>query len=273
MAVFAVGDLQGCYDPLVRLLDQANFSPDKDTLFCVGDLVNRGPKSLKTLRFLMSLGDSCRPVLGNHDIHLLAMLYGLREPRPNDTLTKILEAPDASIIRDWIRHQPLLIKLKNRRTVICHAGVYPWWTLEFTQKRCQEVERVFQDEQACIKLLKQIYSNKPLKWSNDLNKIQRCRFTINSLTRMRFCSPKGRLNFKESGYAGKLTPSRRPWFDYQNPSLENWRVIFGHWSALGLYVRPNILGLDTGCVWGKELTMAKIPKQLGGPITIYSEPS
>jgi len=271
MAVYAVGDIQGCYDPLRKLLDQVKFDPSSDTLYCVGDLVNRGPKSLKTLHFLMSLDDACVSVLGNHDIHLLAMIYGLRQPRATDTLDKILAAPDVSQIGDWLRSKPLLEVNKKRRMVVCHAGIYPWWSLKFARKRCNEVEAVFKDKEQCIDLLGKIYSNKPLRWSSDLTKTQRCRFTINALTRMRFCSPKGRLNFKDNGYVGMVTDTRVPWFDFNNPGLSGWRVVFGHWSSLGLLIRPKLLGLDTGCVWGRELTLAKIPKSIDGPIKLYSQ--
>ncbi|RBP53755.1 symmetrical bis(5'-nucleosyl)-tetraphosphatase [Arenicella xantha] len=273
MAYYAVGDIQGCYDPLARLLEQVNFDPSIDTLWCVGDMVNRGPKSLKTIRLLKSLEKQCVTVLGNHDIHLLAMLYGVREPRPGDTLKKILNAPDASEIADWLRNRPLLAVDPKRKLVMSHAGIYPWWTLEQAQERALDVEKVFQKEYKCIKLLHQIYSNTPSRWSDDLGKVQRRRFTINSFTRMRFCSPKGHLNLVESGFSGKRRKNRLPWFEYDNPSLIDYRVIFGHWSALGLLNTGDFLGLDTGCVWGKDLTMAKIPKTKNQSVTIYQQPN
>jgi len=259
VAYYAVGDIQGCYDPLVRLLDKVNFDQSKDTLLCVGDLVNRGPKSLKTIRFLKSIDNQCVSVLGNHDIHLLAMLYGVRKPRPLDTLDKILNAPDAQEIADWLRHRPLLDIDKERKTILCHAGIYPWWSLKQARRNAKEVEDSFRNEDKCVKLLKRIYSNRPSKWKDDLGKIQRQRFTINTLTRMRFCSPKGHLNLTESGFKGKGRQNRIPWFDFDNKSTKNYRVIFGHWSALGLMNTPNHLCLDTGCVWGRHLTLAKIP--------------
>ena len=271
MSVYVVGDIQGCYDPLMRILDKADFDDHKDHLYCLGDLVNRGPKSLKTLRFLMKLGDHCNSVLGNHDIHLLAMMYGHRMPRSSDTLNSILKASDAQEISDWLRRRPLVHKLKQRKTILCHAGIYPWWSLKKTFKLANEVEQVFRDEESCQHLLKHIYSNKPLRWSNGLEGIRRQRFIINALTRMRFCSPTGRLNFSDSGYASKITKNRTPWFDYQNPSLDDWRVVFGHWSSAGFVLRGNLLGLDTGCVWGRELTMVKLPKNLDNPIKIYRE--
>jgi len=271
MAYYAVGDIQGCYDPLVRLLDHVNFDPSRDTLLCVGDLVNRGPKSLETLRLLKSLNNHCVISLGNHDIHLLAMIYGIRKPRPQDSLTKILEAHDADQLANWLRNQHLLVVNNRRQFVMCHAGIYPWWTLDEAQKNARDIEAIFRNEKKCVNLLNRIYSNKPSKWDNNLGKLQRRRFTINSFTRMRFCSPKGHLNFTESGFNGKKRKNRVPWFAFDNPSLTNYRVIFGHWSSLGLLNTKTHLGLDTGCVWGNELTMAKIPKKLGKKVTLYTQ--
>lgn len=273
MAYYAVGDIQGCYDPLMRLLDQVNFDSDKDTLLCVGDLVNRGPKSLKVLRFLKSLNKQCVTVLGNHDIHLLAMMYGIREPRYRDTLSKIIDAPDSSELADWLRSKPLLVVNKKRKFVMAHAGIYPWWSFEQSIKNARHVEKHFQDEQKCIKLLSKIYSNHPTKWTPDLGKTQRTRFTINAFTRMRFCSPKGHLNFSESGFKGKSRKNRIPWFEFNNDSLNDYRVIFGHWSALGLLNTRQHLALDTGCVWGNHLTLAKIPKNPDKKIKLFTEPN
>jgi len=273
MAYYAVGDIQGCYDPLSRLLDQVNFDTSRDTLLCVGDLVNRGPKSLKTLRLLKSLKHQCISVLGNHDIHLLALIYQIRDPRPLDSLTRVLEAHDVDELAGWLRERPLLVVNEKRKFVMCHAGIYPWWSLDDARKNALDVEKVLKDEIKCIKLLKRIYNNQPSKWSDELGKIQRRRFTINAFTRMRFCSPKGHLNFTESGFSGKGRKNRIPWFEVDNASLQDYRVIFGHWSALGLLNTESHLGLDTGCVWGRELTMAKIPKSVGKKITLYSEPA
>lgn len=273
MAYYAVGDIQGCYDPLSRLLDKVNFDQSKDKLLCVGDLVNRGPKSLKVLRLLKSLNTQCLSVLGNHDIHLLSMFYGIREPRHLDTLDKILNAHDAPELIHWLRNNPLLVVDHDRKFLMAHAGIYPWWNLSKAQRRAQKVERQFSDEKQCIQLLKQIYSNNPTKWSADLNKIQKSRFTINAFTRMRFCSPKKHLNFSESGYEGKVRKNRLPWFMFPNESVSDYRIIFGHWSALGLLNTRQHLALDTGCVWGHHMTMAKIPKNPDKNITLFTEPN
>lgn len=271
MSHYIVGDIQGCYDPLARLLERVNFDPSKDTLYCVGDLVNRGPKSLKTLRLLKGLKNQCISVLGNHDIHLLAMMYGVREPRSQDTLMKIINAPDAQEIADWLRNLPLLYTNESRKFLMCHAGIYPWWTLEQARQYASNVESVFQNTPKCTQLLKRIYNNTPSKWSDDLGEIRQNRFTINAFTRMRFCSPKGHLNFSESGYKGKTRKNRIPWFKIPNKSTQDYRTVFGHWSAAGLLNTPSHLGLDTGCVWGNEMTMAKIPKKNNMPITIYTQ--
>ncbi len=271
MAHYAVGDIQGCYDQLARLLDKVNFDTNKDTLLCVGDLVNRGPKSLKTLRLIISLKNQCVSVLGNHDIHLLSMLYGVREPRQHDSLDKILVADDAQEIANWLRAQPLLHIDSERRLALCHAGIYPWWSLRKAKKRAADVESVFQNEEKCVALLKKIYSNEPSKWSKGLSKTEQRRFTINAFTRMRFCSPNGHLDHTESGYLGKSTSKRVPWFSIPNAGLDGHKVVFGHWSALGLLNSNQFLCLDTGCVWGREMTMAKIPKNRKKPITLYTQ--
>lgn len=262
MAQYAVGDLQGCYDPLVKLLDQVNFDPSQDTLSCVGDLVNRGPKSLKVLRFLMSMGESCETVLGNHDIHLLAMIYGIRTPRPNDTLDKILNAPDLAELTTWLREKPLVIQNKRNKTLLCHAGIYPWWTRKQALKRARKVERLFADEPRCVTLLSKIYSNTPSRWKQKLSKTKKARFTINAFTRMRFCHTTGHMNFDESGYLGVARPDLQPWFNCPNPSLDNYRVVFGHWSALGFVNQPQFLCLDSGYVWGRDMTMVRLPDRV-----------
>jgi len=273
MALYAVGDIQGCYDQLARLLDSVNYDPTQDRLFCVGDLVNRGPKSLKTLRFLKSLGKSCSAVLGNHDIHLLSMIYGIRNPKANDTLIKVLESEDVAGLARWLRHLPLLVHDEEYKLLMCHAGIYPWWTVKQAKKNAKEVERIFRDEDKCIKLLHKIYANKPSKWDNSLGKTQRRRFIINAFTRMRFCSPQGHLNLTESGYSGRVRKNRIPWFDINNPSLGDHRVVFGHWSALGLMITDQFLSLDTGCVWGRAMTMAKIPQNKDDRLVLYSQPA
>lgn len=261
MATYAVGDIQGCYEPLARLLDKAKFDQSKDTLLCVGDLVNRGPDSLKVLRLLKSLENQCVTVLGNHDIHLLAMHYGIRTPRANDTFEQVLNAPDIDDLIAWLRSKPLMVQFKKNRTILCHAGIYPWWTRKYALSLSTEIQNIFADEKRCIKLLQRIYSNSPSKWSKALGKTQRRRFIINAFTRMRFCSPKRHLNLTESAYAGKHRKNRLPWFEFINKDVEDYRIIFGHWSALGLLNTASHLCLDTGYIWGRHMTLAKIPQK------------
>jgi bis(5'-nucleosyl)-tetraphosphatase (symmetrical) len=190
------------------------------------------------------------------------MIYGLRSPRPNDTLTKTLRAPDIGELADWLRSRPLLSQNKKTKTLLCHAGVYPWWSVNQALEKAAEVEAVFADEKNCIKLLKKIYSNNPSKWSDDLSHTLRSRFIINAFTRMRFCSPQGHLNLSESGYNGASRKNRIPWFDIYNPGLDDYRVVFGHWSALGFLNRPQFLCLDSGYVWGRDMTMVKLPNKM-----------
>lgn len=270
MATYAVGDIQGCYDPLLRLLEQVNFDQSKDTLLCVGDIVNGGPDSLKVLRFLKSVDKQCVTVLGNHDIHLLALIYDIRKPRASDTLLPVLNAPDLDELSHWLRRRPLMVQNEKAKTILCHAGIYPWWTRKQALANAAEVETVFQNEHQCIELLKTIYSNSPSKWKNSLGTIARRRFIINAFTRMRFCSPKGHLNLTESGYSGKVRKNRLPWFKVHNPDLDQYKIIFGHWSSLGLLNTRHHLCLDSGYVWGREMTLAKLSKNPKKRVKIYT---
>ena len=261
MTNYYIGDIQGCYEPVIRLLDKVNFDQSKDTLFCVGDLVNRGPDSYKVLKLLISLNNQCVTVLGNHDIHLLAMIYGIRIPRQSDTLTKVLEAPDLHEISAWLRSKPLMVQSETNKTILCHAGIYPWWSRSDAANYSNEVQYVFSSEQKCINLLKKIYSNSPSKWDQNHGATRRHRFIINAFTRMRFCSPSGHLNLIESAYLGKSRKNRLPWFEIPNPHLDGYRVVFGHWSALGLLNSATHLCLDTGYVWGRHMTMVELTEK------------
>lgn len=269
MAHYVVGDIQGCYDPLLRLLDSVNFDTNSDTLLCVGDLVNRGPNSLKVLRFLQSLGDNCIPVLGNHDIHLLSMLYDIRQPRHTDTLTSILNAPDASDLCAWLRTKPLLHIDRQRQFALCHAGIYPSWSLNDAVNFANEVHSLLVTESTCIELLSNIYDNKPDIWSSSLSGYDRYRFIINALTRMRFCNLDGTLDFTVNDYSKDITDTRKPWFDITNNDLGGYKVIFGHWSSLGLLNTQHYLALDTGCVWGGPMTLAKLGDLANSPVEIF----
>lgn len=258
MAVYAIGDLQGCYDPFRRLLDLIEFDPASDRLWLTGDLVNRGPKSLKTLRFIRSLDDSVVTVLGNHDLHLLAVAYGaVSYTRRFETLRKVLRAPDSDELVDWLRHRPLAHYDRSLGSLLVHAGTYPTWTVKKTLARAREVETALRSSR-CETLLVKMYGNSNGAWSESLRGYKRLRFIINCLTRMRTLTKSGAMNLSYSGVPWRRRKVLTPWFDAENPAWAGTRVIFGHWSQLGLIVMPEVLSLDTGCVWGRQLTAARI---------------
>jgi len=262
MAIYAIGDLQGCYDPFRNLLDELAFDPDKDKLWLTGDLVNRGPKSLKTLRFVKSLGDSAITVLGNHDLHLLALAAGsVRDGVRFDTLRKTLKAKDCDKLLDWLRHRPLAHYDESLDTLLVHAGTYPGWSVNKTLVRAAEVEKELQGKQYKV-LLGKMYGNTPSSWSGNLTGYKRLRFIINSLTRMRMLTPKTRLNFSHSASPWRARKGLVAWYDFPDPKWAGTRVVFGHWSQLGLIVLPDLISLDTGCVWGRQLTAVRLDKRV-----------
>ena len=263
MAVYAIGDIQGCYDPFRQLLDEIQFDPATDRLWLTGDLVNRGPKSLKTLRFVKSLGESAITVLGNHDLHLLALAEGkISGPQRFATLQKTLRFPQLDELVDWLRYRPLAHFDKGMNTLLVHAGTHPSWTAKQTVALASEVEAALQSN-SYPTLLAKMYGNTPTTWSDEHSGYKRLRFIINCLTRMRMLTAKGRLNFSHAGSA-YLSASRklRPWFAQDNRAAEKTRIVFGHWSALGLVVLPNLVSLDTGCVWGRQLTAVRLDKKI-----------
>ncbi|HSG59773.1 MAG TPA: symmetrical bis(5'-nucleosyl)-tetraphosphatase [Woeseiaceae bacterium] len=258
MAIYAIGDLQGCYDPLRRLLDAVRFDPGADRLWLVGDLVNRGPKSLKTLRFVKSLGDSAIIVLGNHDLHFLALASGaIHASSRFESLEKTLEASDRDELADWLRHRPLAHYDKSIGTLLVHAGTHPEWSVKKTLARAAEVEEALRAPDYA-KLLGKMYGNTPVAWSGQLTGYKRLRFIINCLTRMRMMTASLRLNMAHSGAPWRARKSLVPWYDFANPAWAGTRIVFGHWSQLGLVVLPEFICLDTGCVWGRQLTAAQL---------------
>ena len=260
MAVYAIGDLQGCYDPFMHLLDEIRFDPAKDTLWLVGDLVNRGPKSLKTLRFVKSLGDSAITVLGNHDLHLLALASGkVHLGQKFRTLRKVLNAKDRDELVDWLRRQPLAHYDREMDTLLVHAGVYPTWTVDKTMKLAGEVEKVLRGK-SYTDLLDRMYGNRPRAWSDDLRGYSRLRCIINCLTRMRMLTLQGRLNFAHSAPPYRARKGLVAWFDVEDRAWEGTRVVFGHWSALGLIAMQHMVCVDTGCIWGRQLTAVRIDR-------------
>jgi len=261
LAIYAIGDVQGCYDPLRRLLDKIHFDPQKDRLWLTGDLINRGPQSLQTLRFIKSLGKAAITVLGNHDLHLLALGYGARNAeRHDESLQDVLAASDRDELLDWLRHKPLAHYSKKLNTLMVHAGVPPQWSVKKTLARSAEIESVLSSDRIG-KLLKHMYGDRPRRWSGGLGGYPRQRFIINALTRMRMIYPDGRLNFTHKGPPGKARQGLRPWFAARKPKWSGTRIVFGHWAALGLLVEAELIGLDSGCVWGKTLTAVKLTKK------------
>ncbi len=258
MATYAIGDLQGCYDSFRRLLDLTGFDPAADKLWLCGDIVNRGPKSLKTLRYVVSLGDSVVSVLGNHDLYLLALADGaIRYTTRFESVYKLLNAPDCAELIGWLRRRPLAWYDETLDTLLVHAGLWPGWSVAKALMRSVEVEEVLQGEKS-RSLLSKMSGNTPLRWSGSLKGTRRLRFIINAFTRMRMLTDAKSMNFAHAGPPWRARNNLKPWYAFENAELNQTRVIFGHWSALGLLVLPKLIALDTGCVWGRELTAVRI---------------
>lgn len=252
---YLIGDLQGCCDALARLLEKIDFSPSRDRLYLLGDLVNRGPDSLTTLRRLQSLGDSAQCLLGNHDLHLLATAAGVRAPHKSDTLDAILQAPDREALLAWMRQQRLAIHAQG--WLMVHAGVVPQWDATQTVALAEEVHALLRGPELA-EFLPQMYGNEPDRWNDGLTGVARLRFIINVLTRIRFCNAKGKLDFKTKEGLGTAPEGYMPWFDVPGRRTAGQPMAFGHWSTLGLVQRDDLLALDTGCVWGGHLTAARV---------------
>ena len=257
MATYIVGDLQGCYSPLRGMLDTVQFDPAIDRLWLTGDLVNRGPESLDCLRFVKSLGSSAVTVLGNHDLHLLAVAYTGVKPKRKDTLDAILVAPDRDELLEWLRQQPLMCVDEKRKLALVHAGIFPGWTLTQAHICAQEVEAVLQSSD-CVDFFRQMYGNTPDFWCDSLEGYDRLRFITNAFTRMRICAKDFSLDLSYKGEMAGIPKGYQPWFNlYQPPA--GWRIFFGHWAALLAETGvENIIALDSGCVWGRFLTMLRI---------------
>ncbi|MFN3376122.1 MAG: symmetrical bis(5'-nucleosyl)-tetraphosphatase [Burkholderiaceae bacterium] len=258
MALYCIGDLQGCDDALERLLADMGFSPSCDTVYLLGDLVNRGPRSLEVLRRCLRHDGALRPVLGNHDLHLLAAAHGARKPSRRDTLASVLEAPDRDMLLGWLRQQPLLRLHTHggQRLVLAHAGLWPGWTPEQASALAEEVQQVLRGPQL-PGFLQQMYGNAPARWDEGLEGPDRWRFVVNAFTRMRFCAADGTLDFESSESAADAPAGLMPWFSVPGRAAAGTLVAFGHWSTLGWLSRPDLLGLDTGCVWGGCLTAVR----------------
>jgi bis(5'-nucleosyl)-tetraphosphatase (symmetrical) len=252
---YLVGDVQGCCDPFEQLLEQIDFSPSRDHLYMLGDLVNRGPQSLATLRRLHGLGGAATCLLGNHDLHLLAVAYGARSQHHNDTLDDVLAAPDRDALLHWLRHQRMACH--ECGWLMVHAGVVPQWDARMTLELAHEVEHLLQSP-ALPEFLLVMYGQEQLRWDDGLRDTARLRFIINVLTRVRFVTADGTLDLTIKESADAAPPGLYPWFEAPHRRTEGTPMAFGHWSTLGLINRPDLLALDTGCVWGGALTAARV---------------
>jgi len=256
MSTYAIGDIQGCYDSLQRLLALCAFDPGKDRLWLVGDLVNRGPKSLETLRLIKSLGPAAITVLGNHDLYLLMVAEGGAKFRgKDDTLQPTLDAPDAQELLDWLRRQPLCHTEGDYCLV--HAGLLPQWTAARARELAREVEAALQAPNY-PDFMQNLWGNDPAGWSDTLTGWPRLRVIVNAMTRMRFCTPAGIMEFHTKGETTNPPPGHLPWFEAPNRAHANSVLVTGHWSALGLKITPNLLALDSGCLWGGHLTALRL---------------
>lgn len=263
---YAIGDVQGCHDALRELLGALRFSADRDQLFFVGDLVNRGPQSLQVLRFVRSLGANAHTVLGNHDLHLIARHHDDSLPsRKGDTLDGVLQAPDREALLDWLIARPLAIPDARSASLIVHAGIVPQWSVEDALLQAADASRALQADPKAF--LATMYGNKPDRWREDLDDTDRWRFTINVLTRLRYCRADGTLDFKLKDAPDRVKAPWKPWFEHARRSAGT-RIVFGHWSTLGLLRRPDLLALDTGCVWGGRLTAADLDDPGAPPVQV-----
>ncbi|WP_085599134.1 MULTISPECIES: symmetrical bis(5'-nucleosyl)-tetraphosphatase [unclassified Pseudomonas] len=259
MATYAVGDLQGCLEPLQCLLEQVAFAPTRDRLWLVGDLVNRGPQSLETLRYLYSIRESLVCVLGNHDLHLLAAWRNIERLKKSDTLREILQAPDCEELLQWLRQQRLMHYDETRNVAMVHAGIAPQWSLKKALKYAAEVEQALRDDNLFEPFLDGMYGNDPAKWDSELKGVTRLRVITNYFTRMRFCTSDGKLDLKTKEGLDTAPAGYAPWFSHKERKTRELKIIFGHWAALeGQCNEPGVFALDSGCVWGGSMTLMNV---------------
>jgi len=262
MATYAIGDIQGCFESLQCLLEKIAFNPELDTLWLVGDLINRGPDSLATLRYLYSIRNSVEFVLGNHDLHFLAVAYGLRKSGQSDTLNTLLNAPDRQELIDWLIQGKLLHTDATLGYTMVHAGIPPIWSLQQAQAHAREVEAILQSRYR-HDFLSNMYGNQPNRWKNKLIGLDRLRLITNYFTRMRFCTGEGMLELETKDTMLAAPLGFAPWFSFSERKTSGEKIIFGHWAALeGNANTPNIYALDTGCVWGGALTAMRLEDEM-----------
>ncbi len=261
MAVYVIGDVQGCYSNLKKLLKAINYDQQTDQLWFVGDLVNRGPQSLKTLRFVRSLGDSAVSVLGNHDLHLLALYYGQVKVKSSDSLNQILQADDCKELIEWLRFRPLLHYDIGLNFAMVHAGIYPGWSLTQAYECAREVEQALRGERI-VDFLREMYGNHPAIWSDQLDGMERLRFITNVFTRMRYLRNDGSLDLEIKGAPQKVNSSDvNPWFEFSQSAIKHNRLAFGHWSTLPTNQYGGCFAIDSGCLWGGRITALRIDKK------------
>jgi bis(5'-nucleosyl)-tetraphosphatase (symmetrical) len=255
MALYLIGDVQGCDAPLGRLLQKIDFSPSRDTLYLLGDLVNRGPDSDRVLRRLMAYGDAARCLLGNHDLSLLAIAHGVRSSRPGDTVQTVLQAPDRAAMLDWLRHRPMAMQAQG--VLMVHAGVLPQWDAAQVLALAREVEDVLRGD-GLDAFVARMFGNEPARWDDGLRGADRLRVVVNALTRLRFCGADGTLYLKASGRPDQAPEGAMPWFDVPGRRTAGTPIACGHWSTLGVLIRPDLMALDSGCVWGGCLSALRL---------------
>jgi bis(5'-nucleosyl)-tetraphosphatase (symmetrical) len=255
MATYAIGDVQGCLTELTTLLETCSFDSAHDRLWFVGDLVNRGPASLEVLRFVKSLGETAVVVLGNHDLHLLCVAEGFAKSRPDDTLGEILGATDRDELLEWLRGRKLLHA--EGETILVHAGLLPQWTIPEALALAQEVEANLRGP-GYRECLAKLYGSEPREWNDRLSGPDRIRVIVNAMTRMRFCTESGEMEFRAKGSLDAAPPGFRAWFDISSRKSSDATIVCGHWSALGLRVQPGLVALDSGCIWGGALSAYRI---------------
>jgi bis(5'-nucleosyl)-tetraphosphatase (symmetrical) len=266
MTTWAIGDIQGCHEELRALVAQLGFRADRDQLWFTGDLVNRGPHSVETLRYVRSLGDNAITVLGNHDLHLLAVAFATkRKIKSADTIEDVLGARDRDTLLEWLLSRPLTHYDATRKTLLVHAGLVPQWTADTAASLAREVEAALKKDPRA--LFDEMYGDQPDTWSDSLKGIDRLRFAINVLTRLRVCTRDGRVDLKMKGGVKDIRAPFRPWFEWDNRESRDVQVIFGHWSALDFVRTHGVVGLDTGCVWGGSLTALDIDAADAKPVS------
>lgn len=260
MSIYAIGDVQGCYRQLKDLLVKLDFKSDKDQVWFAGDIVNRGPDSLKTLRFIKSLEENAITVLGNHDLHLLAIANGRGKQGKKDTIQSIIDARDSDVLLDWLSHRPLMHYHEKHHVCMVHAGIHPDWSLEQALSCANEVESMLQSAKS-HEFFHHMYGDKPAKWSKNLEGWDRLRFITNCFTRMRYIDDKNKLCMKEKGAPVKKPAGIYPWFEFEGKT-KDLNIIFGHWSTLKDPKLKHLYPIDTGCLWGGKLTALKVNKKM-----------